>query len=236
MPDNARARAVINSFVPRVAGFFVTKGGRRLVFDQLPAPVIGKQGELVGVDVMVRLFDGATEVRIDPHRVIINPPTVPRANLTWEEGTLGPDSNFVGSGRIVARKTATEGAAYRRIVGAPDPETALIEAVWDSIDQMPNAAGWRTRGTVDTIYATAPGGNGAVRSNHGTYATARTGANLVAQPDHRVGQFYAVTPTSYCLESFIIFDTSSLPDNATVSAVTLSLDGTFDLSTTETVA
>src|SRR3990167_9889956 len=114
MPDNARARAVINSFVPRVAGFFVTKGGRRLVFDQLPAPVIGKQGELVGIDVMVRLFDGATEVRIDPHRVIINPPTVPNANVTFVDGI----DNF--------------GLPIRtRIVGAPDPEATLIEVLLD---------------------------------------------------------------------------------------------------------
>ena len=60
MADNARARAVINSFVPRVAGFSVTKGGRRLIFDQLPSPVVDKNGEIVGVDGIVRPFDRAT--------------------------------------------------------------------------------------------------------------------------------------------------------------------------------
>ena len=196
-----KALAVRDAFQSRVVGHVVRRGQhKRLIFDELPVPVLDKNGTVIGVSVMVRLFEGPTEIRIDPHRVIINPPLVPRANLTYEEfqvvggqeidGVVQP-VKVVPTGRIVAHSEwiAMVGMEYRRIVGLPDPEAALVEAVWDSIELTPNAKGWRARGTVTTVYATAPGGNGSVQSNHATsYATARTGGTLTATGLHLVGQ------------------------------------------------
>ena len=152
-----RTTAVLNALAGKAQGYVSVRGPLRLIFDRLPTLVRNKAGEVVGVEVMVRLFRGVDEIPIDPHRVIINPPTVPRVNLTYEEGVLDvATGGFIGTGRIVAQKSATKGRAYRRIVGAPDPEAALIEAVWGSVDRVPNAKGWRTKGTVTTVYATPP--------------------------------------------------------------------------------
>lgn len=114
----------------RRRGFTSVRAGRRLVFDGPPVPVLDKAGVMVGVSVMVRLFEGATEIPIDGHRVIINPPTVPRANLTYVDDP---------SGEVDKHGLPVQ----RRVVGAPDPEAALIEAVWDSVEATPNAKGWR---------------------------------------------------------------------------------------------
>lgn len=88
--------------------------------------------------------------------------------------------------------------------------------------------------TVTTVYATAPGGNGSVQSSSATYATARTGGSLLAIANHSVGQLF-FSPNSFCVESFLIFDTSGVPDTDTVSAVVLSMDGVNDSSTTDFV-
>ena len=131
-------------------------------------------------------------------------------------------------------RRATKGIAYRRIVGAPDPEAATIEAIWDSIDRVPNARGFRTRGTVTTVFATAPGGAGCGTSEDADYATCRTGGTFFATANHRVGQNF--TTVYNCYEGFVIFDTSSIPDTDDVSAVVASLDGTSDTSTTDFIA
>ena len=232
--DNPRALAVRDAFAARADGLVIARNQQSLVFDELPRLVLNQRSELVGVSVMVRLFLNGTEVRIDPRRVFLNPATVPRANLTYEEGTLdllGVEARFVGGGRIVAHleRRATKGVAYRRIVGAPDPEAALIEMVWDSVIGVPNARGFRTRGTVTTVFATAPGGAGTAISTDATYATARTGGTLALAGNHEIGQ-----TTAYRIgESFIIFDTSGIPDTDTVSASILSLDDVLDQSLTD---
>ena len=235
MVDNPRALAVLTGFEGR-STLVRQRDTRTLRFDQLPTPVRNQKGETIGVDVMVRLFDGLREIRIDPHRVIVNPPTVPRANLTWEVGEMDVEARFVGTGEIVAARLLKppKGLAYRRIVGAPDPEAALIEAVWDSIERVSNAAGFRTRGTVTTVFATAPGGAGSVLSEDAVYATARTGSTLAVVGNHVVGQWF--TGSHNCWESFVEFDTSGIPDTDTVSAVTASLDGGNDSSTTDFTA
>lgn len=90
--------------------------------------------------------------------------------------------------------------------------------------------------TVTTIYATAPGGNGNVVCISATYSTARTGGgSKFGQANHIVGQGFDGS-TYGCYESFLIFDTSSIPDGDSVSAVTLSLDGSIDTSTTNFTA
>src|SRR3990167_2299334 len=162
MADNPRALAVRDAFTARADGLVIARDRQSLVFDEIPRLVLNQRGELVGVSVMVRLFLNGTEVRIDPHRMFLNPATVPRANLTYEEGLLDVEARFVGGGRIVAHleRRATKGVAYRRIVGAPDPWAATIEAVWGSVIGVPNAKGFRTRGTVTTVFAAAPGSPG----------------------------------------------------------------------------
>lgn len=136
MAASDRALAALAAFETKRNVYVVTRGSFRLVFDELPTPVLDKQGQVVGVSVMVRLFDGLTEVRIDPHRVIINPPTVPRANLTYV------DSGATDARGELLRDKYGE-LLKRRVVGVPNPEAALVEALWDSIDGTPNAKGWR---------------------------------------------------------------------------------------------
>ena len=86
--------------------------------------------------------------------------------------------------------------------------------------------------TITTVYATEPVGNGYVKSANVDFAIARTGGTLTLGGDHRVGQGI----TYSCYESFVIFDTSGIPDTDTVSAVVLSLDGSADASTTDFTA
>ena len=232
MAHNPRALAIYDAFVGKTRGHAVTRGLQRLVFDDLPTIILDKKGQAWGVEVYVRLFEGLREIPIDGHRRFGNPPTVPRANLTYEEGVTGDDGAFIGTGRIMAQKTAMEGVAYRRIVGAPDPFAALIEMVWDSVISVPNARGFRTRGTVTTVFATAPVGQGYVRSRSSSYATARTGGSLAAFNNHQAGQAFS-SPDYDCYESFLIFGTSGIPDADDVSAVVLSCDGSLDGSTTD---
>lgn len=53
--------------------------GHVLVFDEPPGQVFYDNGELGGVDAWIRLFDpSGKEVRVDPHRRIVNPPTTHR--------------------------------------------------------------------------------------------------------------------------------------------------------------
>ena len=87
-------------------------------------------------------------------------------------------------------------------------------------------------GTVSTFYATEPGGNGSVNSNSTTYATARTGASQTGSAAHQVGQIFS-SPTYFCYEAPVIFDTSALGDSDTISAATLSAYGWFDAANTD---
>ena len=107
-----------------------------------------------------------------------------------------------------------------------DPRTAFEVILWQSVLNVPNPRGWRTRGTVTTVYGvTADDG---VQSNDATYSTARTGSsldtsnningeNVAIEVQHAANSGYTIT------EAFIGFDTSSLPDSDTVSASVLSL-------------
>lgn len=86
--------------------------------------------------------------------------------------------------------------------------------------------------TTFTIYATV---DGQISSNHTVYSTARAGANLALDNDATAatGQLLSGS-TEFCYESFLSFDTSSVA--GTITAVTLSLYGTFDGSTQNFVA
>lgn len=85
--------------------------------------------------------------------------------------------------------------------------------------------------TVTTVFATAPGGAGSVQCSSTVYATARSGGgSLLATADHLVGQRFS-SPNYFCVEGFIIFDTSALDDGETIQGVVLSCDGANNLST-----
>jgi hypothetical protein len=86
--------------------------------------------------------------------------------------------------------------------------------------------------TTDTFFAT---GDGNVESNSTVYSTARAGNNLVTATALRVGQTLAGS-SYYVEETFIRFDTSSIPDSAVISSVVLSLWCIVDNSTTNFVA
>lgn len=78
-----------------------------------------------------------------------------------------------------------------------------------------------------TAYASAAG---FIQSSHATYATARSGSSLVAYTSElTVESGQAISGgVYYCLETFLSFDTSSIPAGATITAVELSLDGYSD--------
>lgn len=70
----------------------------------------------------------------------------------------------------------------------------------------------------------------------GAYSTARTGTGLsvLGANNLSVGQQYS-SSRYYCFEGFAVFDTSGVPDDATVTAVTLSAVGAVDASDTDCV-
>src|SRR3990167_1306997 len=61
---------------PRPCGPIVAqeRGDLRLELTETPALVANQRGEIVGVGGMFKLFKAGVEQRIDPHRVILNPP------------------------------------------------------------------------------------------------------------------------------------------------------------------
>ena len=189
-----------------------------ILFDERPTLVRDLDGSIVGIDAMVRVFRGTTELRVDPHRNCVNPPIMVPDGTTYT--VTDPET----------------GETYEKKNYALNPREAYLRWLEQTLRDNPNLKGWRTRGTVTTAYATAPGGDGHVRSVNAVYATARSGGTLVAADNHQVGQDISVAPDFRCFEAFLIFDTSSIPDTDTVSGVVASLDGSSDLSTTDFVA
>lgn len=166
-----------------------------------PGLIRDDDGVAVGVDVWVSLWQNGEEIPIDPHRRIINPPTL----------------------------IATGEAAARSLI--EDADAAVLKAVWESIFTAPHPMGWGTRGTVTTVYASTADGH--VISSSSSYSTARSGGSLGVNTYGtgavRVGQ--ATDFIVYeCYESFLSFDTSSIPDDDVISSVVLSLNGQTDLS------
>ena len=185
-----------------------------LHLDAEPALIVNKMGAVVGIDAMVRLFSAqGDELPVDPHRVCINPPTQ----------IVVKDTEHDAAGNVVNER-----------ILRPAPEEAYWEWLWQSVTEVPNERGWRTRGTVTTVFATAPGGEGAVGSSSTVYATARTGGTLGGLTRHNVGQDLQVADY-FTLEAFCIFDTSAIDDADTVSGVVLSIDGRTDNSVTDFV-
>lgn len=78
----------------------------------------------------------------------------------------------------------------------------------------------------------AESGDGRVRSSNATYLTARSGANLMTDSSGYVGRDVD-TGTYYLNQSYISFDTSSIPDEAIVSSAVLSVYYAENVSTTD---
>lgn len=191
------------------------RSGLKLVVDKAPEFIYGTDGEIVGVDAWVRLFnDVEQELRIDPHRRIINPPTVPRSGI-----------RVVGDGDDAVRELT------------PDPLAAFWEAVWDSVEDAPNPRGWRTRGTVTTIFADAA--DGYTQCNNATYSTAQSGAGTFVVTDNNVAATVGQSNGSSiyrCYQGYLSFDTSSITDTDRVYTVVLDTALFADSSTVDFTA
>jgi hypothetical protein len=96
-----------------------TRGVHRLVMTSEPGLLYNVRQVPVGVQVQVRLFEKDREVPIDPDRRFVNPPL-----MTAVTGA--------GSARNGGQAELTE-----------DPVAALWDALWDSVTDFPNPAGWR---------------------------------------------------------------------------------------------
>ncbi len=69
-PKKDRVRQIVRGVKSKAQ----IRNGRRLVIERGPSAVRNDAGEVVGVSVYVRLFEGRVEVPIDRHRIFINPP------------------------------------------------------------------------------------------------------------------------------------------------------------------
>lgn len=184
-----------------------------------PGLVVNGAGEVVGVDAWIRLFDQADgEVRVDPHRILVNPPTG-----VVTDTRRGFDLEL---GRFVDRKVLV------------DPDAAFWEALWDSVLRTPNERGWRTRGTVTTVFSGTADGY-LTSSSSSSYTDARAGTGSLsadtASTTFNVGQLQsgAKIVTDTCYEGFLSFDTSTITDSDLVTVVTLDVWLVTDNSTTD---
>lgn len=210
----ARAEEVKDTVPDIVQGTSIRRGDLRIEFDAAPQFIMHPvSGEVIGIDALVRVFRGAVELEVDPHRVCINPPTLVPDGTTHTEFTLS-------------------GQPYEVDNFEENPRAAYLTWLEQSLRVVPNVGGFRTIGTVTTLFATAPGGVGSVLSSNTVYATARSGGTLSTGGDHQIGQQLDVSDY-YCLEGFVVWDTSSIADTDTVSAVVLSMDGLANFSTTD---
>lgn len=194
------------------------RDGRRLVLSAPPGLVYDANGEPSGVDAWVRLFEGGRELPVDPHRIFINPPT----------GVVVDDRDGfdIATGKFVKPQSRQ------------DPKAAFWNILWDSVTGTPNPRGWRTRGTVTTVYAGTTDGYISSTTVSDDYPGARSGTSLSADTTAttmRVGQLYinAKFDTYTCYEAFLSFDTSSIADTDNVDAVALDMWLTTDTSVTD---
>lgn len=108
------------------------------------------------------------------------------------------------------------------------PNAAFEVILWDSVLSIPNAKGWRTRGTVTTVFAgTSDDG---IQSNDATYANAAAGTGSTFDLNSTInGEDTAVeishsSDSGYGIsEGFFSFDTSSIADSDSVSAAAFAI-------------
>lgn len=198
----------------RVAAFGLAKGTRItrgpyvIEFDDTPRIIANRAGVGVAIDAMVRVFrvrDGV-ELRIDPHRIFVNPPI------------MVPD----GTVRTVTRMLHGREIQYEVFNFREDPVEAYVQSIIESIERKPAAKGFRTRGTVSTFFANSD--DGWIDSSNGTFSTAAAGGGSfyvgATSEDLAIGN--TTSAGVYFLdEGWVRFDTSSIPDSDTIDDVDL---------------
>ena len=128
---------------------------------------------------------------------------------------------------------------HRRIVNPPithqgidDPLGAFTDIVWKSVLNTPNPKGWRTQGTVDTLF---PSLDGRLDAQGASYSTAREGSGTIAvtttTATTATGQFFQTTYS--CYQQYYAFDTSSIEDTDVVTSVDFALWLINDVSNTD---
>ena len=186
-----------------------------------------RNNDIIGIDATVNVFSNGVELEVDPHRICINPPTyvkVPIEQATREdivvyEPKQPPEEGFTDKALYALR--FDRWAAYK-------------DWLIDSIVRTPNQKGFRTKGTVTTVYADASDTRAYGYSL--SYSTART-TKYGESSTLYCAQQRGTGPTSYlCYQVCLEFDTSSIPDTDVVSQVDLMLDGTTDFSTNDFTA
>ncbi len=190
----------------------LVRGDVTIVFDAPPGLIRNSQGNIIGVDAMIRAFRNGVELVIDPHRIFINPPV---------QVPSGVKSVFRGSQVDVMKLDAV--AAFTNIL-------------FQSIEETPAPGGFRTKGTVTTVFSDTV--DGRVNSNSTTYSLARSGTALSADDTETfsaVGQDYNtfVALNYFCFETFFSFDTSSIGDTDQITSAVFSLALAADSSTTD---
>lgn len=177
----------------------VERNGLTLVFDATP---VVKGGS---IDATIRAFRDGKELKVDPHRVCVNPPILVEDGFTDVE----VDNSH---GKRIARVPT-----YRE-----DPWQAYLDWLFDSVQTTPNHDGWRTRGTVTTVYSGT--GDGGIESRNATFSTAISGSNLVANTGGTALWCGTTIGGDYWVQQlFFGFDTSAIADTDTVSDAVFSL-------------
>ncbi len=72
---NVRVLAVLDAVSDIEEGTEIKRGKYKFVFQAAPDAICDKQDDIVGVDALVRVYQGKDELKVDPHRICINPPT-----------------------------------------------------------------------------------------------------------------------------------------------------------------
>jgi len=205
------ARAAVLARKPQSGPLTAERNGLTLIFDDDPQLIRDKQANVIGVDAMVRAFRAGNEIKIDPHRICINPP------LTVPDGTF-TDVETLHHGKPVTTRVPN----YRE-----DPWEAYLDWLFANIEEHPAPKGWRTRGTVTTVYAgTADAG---IESVHTNKDTAMDGGgtltvNATATTNNYLGS--ATFGGNYYIQAgYFPFDTSAITDTDTVSDAVFSLYG-----------
>ena len=182
---------------------YLADSGLRVVFDAEPQAILDQDGNSVGIDALVRVFDSDRELEVDPHRVFINPPI------------MVPDGGFEEYLDKSSNKTVRI-PTYKE-----DAEAAYLQSLEDSIKQAPNSKGWRTRGTVTTIYSH---NDAYLQSYDTTYSTARYGGGDVTLNTPNIQNVGQTTTPAYAIyELFLTFDASVIGVDALINSVDLNI-------------
>lgn len=191
-----------------------TRDDLTLVVVKKPERFLNKEGDFLGIGVWVELYhEELGEIPIDQHRMFSNPPVYRRGEVGNSHlEKLFPD--------------------LFKPEPVYDPIGAFWDYLWDIVLKYPAQHKWGSK-TGSSVTYWASDTDGYVSSTNATYTTARSGSGLAANTtaDLRIGQS---RPKDYLVEEgFISFDTSGLPDDATIDAITLEMWLTTDSSTAD---